>query len=317
MQRTAGFPIWIMLGAPLVGCQWSPNWLGSKVKIARGTPSEQTDDPAKAVLLRYLPSRADDAAFRNLIDHSLRSSRGQRIVDEGRASIGALAAIRDEVAVRGLPSVFVGIPMWESYLDTEAVSNSCAAGAWQLMPETAIEMGLSVAECQIGSTIWSPVKGTVSSPSSPYRRSDGTCGISICAIDDRVDLSRSTVAAIDLLERTYLAPDLERNPDRTALTVLAYHDGLGGVRNAIDDVYDPFADLEACATGDCDHLGKVGATYVPGVMASAALSVCAAASMPESPLAAESKTAMCRSLAQAGLLDGLSAAGAVADAEDR
>lgn len=317
MQRKAVFLIWIVLGAQLTGCQWSPQWLDAKMKTAPGTPSEQTDDPAKAVLLRYLPSRIDDEAFLALIDKSLRSSRGQRIVDEGRASIGELAAIRDEVAVRGLPSVFVGIPMWESYLDTEAVSNSCAAGAWQLMPETAIEMGLQVAECQIGDNLWSPVKGTVSSPSSPYRRSDGTCGISSCAVDDRVDLSRSTVAAIDLLERTYLAPDLERNPDRAALTVLAYHDGLGGVRNAIDEVYDPFADLQACATGDCDHLGKVGATYVPGVMASAALSVCAAAAMPESPLAAESKTAMCRSLAKAGLLEGLAAGGAVADAEER
>jgi hypothetical protein len=304
----------------LQGCMASPGWLSREVKVAPGTPGEQVDHPAKAVLLRYLPSRADDTAFIALIEKALRSSRGQRIVDEGEGSIGELAAIRDEVAVRGLPAVFVGIPMWESYLDTDAVSNSCAAGAWQLMPETAVELGLQVQECQIGSSVWSPLKGTVSSPNSPYRLSDGTCGISACAVDDRLDLSRSTVAAIDLLERTYLAPDLERNPDRAALTVLAYHDGLGGVRNTIDDVYDPFADLEACATGDCNHLRKVAATYVPGVMASAALATCAAARMPESPLAAEAKTAMCRSLAQAGLLEGLgggeaSTDGAVADAE--
>lgn len=304
MRRSTIFFIWSTLGAQLSGCTFSPGWISSGMKIAPGTPGEQVDDPAKAVLFRYLPSRADDTAFLALIERSLRSSRGQRIVDEARASVGELAAIRDEVAVRALPAVFVGIPMWESYLDTEAVSHSCAAGAWQLMPETAVEMGLSVEQCQIGDTIWSPARGSIASPSSPYRRSD-SCGIISCAIDDRVDLSRSTVAAIDLLERTFLAPDLERNPDRAALTVLAYHDGLGGVRNAIDDVYDPFSDLEACATGDCDHLGKVGATYVPGVMASAALSVCAAATMPESPLAAESKTAMCRSLAQAGLLEGL------------
>lgn len=306
----------IVLASQLAGCMVPSGW-GDRPKIAPGTPGEHVDDPAKAVLLRYLPSRADDSAFLALIDKALRSSRGQRIVDEGRSSIGELAAIRDEVAIRGLPPVFVGIPMWESYLDTEAVSRSCAAGAWQLMPETAVELGLQVQECQIGGMVWSPAKGSVSSPGSPYRLSDGTCGISSCAVDERVDLSRSTIAAIDLLERTYLAPDLERNPDRAALTVLAYHDGLGGVRNTIDDVYDPFAELEACATGDCSHLGKVAATYVPGVMASAALSTCAAAGMPESPLAAESKTALCRSLSRAGLLEGLKGDGeaTVADAE--
>src|SRR5262249_52082585 len=107
----------IVLASQLAGCMVPSGW-GSPPKIAPGTPGGQVNDPAKAVLLRYLPSRADDQAFLALIDKALRSSRGQRIVDEGRSSIGELAAIRDEVAIRGLPPVFVGIPMWESYLDT-------------------------------------------------------------------------------------------------------------------------------------------------------------------------------------------------------
>jgi hypothetical protein len=294
------------------GCR--ADWQG--MKMAPGTPGEAAlDNPAKAVLARFLPQRADDEAFQALVDKVLRSSRGQRIAREATQSVGELDAIRQEVARRGLPSVFVGVPMWESYLDTEAISSACAAGAWQLMPETAVELGLTVDSCQIGEMVWTPQPGSVSSPDSPYRFSDGTCGITTCAVDDRTDLSRSTVAALDLLGRSYDAPDVSVNSDRAALTILAYNTGLGAVRQAMSRVFDPFAELGTCAEGECTYLGPVGALYVPGVAASAALSTCGAARAPESPFADEARTTVCRSLEEQGLLAS-DEPPAVADAED-
>lgn len=272
--------------------------------IAPGTPGDPlVADPAKAVLLRFLPGRADDSAFLGLVDRALRSSRGQKIAELGGKNAGELAAIRDVMADRSLPSVFVGIPMWESYLDTEAVSQSCAVGAWQLMPETAIELGLAVSDCKIGDSTWSPQPGSVASADSPYRWPSG-CGIDHCSVDERTDLTRSTVAAIALLEQSFQARDLTLNPDRAALTVLAYNTGLGSVRTKIDAVYDPFTGLEDCAQGECAHLGKVAAEYVPGVVAAAALSTCGAAQTEGSPFAAEAESGVCRSLFEAGLLPG-------------
>ncbi|MEQ1502321.1 MAG: transglycosylase SLT domain-containing protein [Myxococcota bacterium] len=283
------------------GCRSSFGWPGS-VKWAPGTPGDEVvGDPAKAVLLRFLPGRADDAGFLELVDHALRSSRGQKIAEEGASSLGELDAIRDEITARGLPGSFVGIPMWESYLDTEAVSQSCAAGAWQLMPETAVELGLQVQDCRIGDLVWTPSPGSVASPDSPYRW-DGGCGITACAVDERTDLARSSVAALDLLEKMFQAPDLTRNPDRSALTVLAYNTGLGNVRTMVDRVFDPFAEIVACADNDCGHMGRQGAEYVPGVIAAAALSTCAAAQIEGSPFTPEARTGMCRSLGDAGLL---------------
>ncbi|MEZ4234777.1 MAG: transglycosylase SLT domain-containing protein [Myxococcota bacterium] len=261
-------------------------------------------NPAKAVLLKYLPGRADDRAFLFLVDAALRSGRGQKIAADGTTTVGELDAIRDEIVARGLPIGFVGIPMWESYLDTEAVSRSCAAGAWQLMPETAVELGLNVADCRIGDQVWTPAPDSVASPESPYRLPDGSCGISACAVDERTDLSRSTIAAIDLLEQYYNAPDLTRNPDRAALTVLAYNTGLGSVRNMVTAVVDPFETLDDCATDGCAHMGRVAAEYVPGSIAAAALATCSAAQVPDSAFSSEARSSVCRSLEEAALLPG-------------
>jgi Transglycosylase SLT domain len=293
------------------GC--SADW-GYRVQMAPGTPgSSRYSEPAQAVLARMLPQRAKDDAFVRLVDRALRSSRGARIAEEASDRVGELDAIRNEMRTRGLPTVFIGIPLWESYLDTEAVSSACAAGAWQLMPETAIEHGLQVSGCQIGSLDWTPEHGSIASPDSPYRRSDGTCGIQTCRIDERLDLSRSTVAALDLLTRSYEAPDVTGNADRAALTVLAYNAGLGSVRNAVDRVFDPFRELESCADGLCSYLGPVGASYVPGVVAAAGLATCAAAKQPSSPFADEAASAMCSALARADLLPDDASAVAEAD----
>ncbi|MEQ1569093.1 MAG: transglycosylase SLT domain-containing protein [Myxococcota bacterium] len=295
----------------VAGCT-VPEWSG--LRMAPGTPGESAlSNPAKAVLARYLPHRADDPEFQALVEAVLRSSRGQKIALESGRTTGELDAIRQEMQRRGLPPVFIGIPMWESYLDTEAVSYACAAGAWQLMPETAIEFGLAVQDCDLGGSTWSPEPGTVASPDSPYRAGD-RCAIRACAIDDRKDLARSTVAALDLLTRWYDAPDLVPNPDRAALTVLSYNTGLGAARQAVSRTSDPFAELQRCARGECEYLGKQGAMYVPGVTASAALSTCGAAFAPDSPFADEAQTTLCQSLADHGLLPRDEPA-AIADAE--
>lgn len=284
--------------------------------MAPGTPGEQVlSNPAKAVLLKYLPGRADDRGFLYLVDAALRSGRGQKIAVDGASNVGELDAIRDEIATRGLPNVFVGIPMWESYLDTEAVSRSCAAGAWQLMPETAVELGLTVADCRIGDYRWTPRPDSVATPESPYRFPDGSCGISACAVDERTDLARSTVAALDLLEQYYNAQDLARNPDRAALTVLAYNTGLGSARSMVTLVEDPFEDLDVCVTEGCGHMGRVAAEYVPGTLAAAALATCGAARVPGSAFAPEAKSGLCLSLEEAALLPGSEPIVADADGE--
>ena len=311
-------PIFAIGLAVLSGCR-GVSWGG--VKMAPGTPGQAAlDEPARAVLERFMPQRADDAGFVAVVDSVLRSGRGQRIAYEARQSVGELDAIRELIVSRGLPSVFLGVPMWESYLNTEATSNSCAAGAWQLMPETAVELGLEVADCQIGGSEWTPAVGSISSPDSPYRSGDGTCGISTCAVDERRDLARSTVAALDLLGQSYGAADVAASSDRAALTILAYNVGLGAVRQRMATVVDPFVSIQSCITGDCPHLGRVAALYVPGVAASAALSTCGAAQEPESPFADEAQTTLCQSLEKQGLLPtddrALPSSGpAIADAE--
>jgi hypothetical protein len=316
LRRTLALGLAVALAA--TGCRGG-SWGG--VKMAPGTPGQAAlDDPARAVLERFVPQRANDRGFVALVDSVLRSGRGHRIAFDARQSVGELDAIRQVIVSRGLPSVFLGIPMWESYLDTDATSGSCAAGAWQLMPETAVELGLAVQDCQIGSMVWSPALGTTSSPDSPYRNADGTCGISTCSVDERRDLSRSTVAALDLLGQSFGAPDVAASSDRAALTILAYNTGLGAVRQRMAAVMDPFVGLDECARNDCPHLGRVAALYVPGVAASAALSTCGAAQEPDSPFADEAQTTLCQSLEKQGLLptddrDLPSEGPAIADAE--
>jgi len=302
----ARFALLSLVALPLSGCGMVKAGLhASDVQeapaIAPGTPLEPVpDDAARAVLERYLPERADDPAFRALVDEALRSSRGREIARRGAQSAVELAEIRTQVIDRGLPDLFVGIPYWESYLEDDAVSRSCAGGAWQLMPETAVELGLAVSGCTIGGAVtWSPSPGSVASPESPYR---GERCAMVCATDERSDLARATGAAIELLERTWHAPDVAASEDRAALVVLAYNTGLGNARARVAAAGDAFAGLERCASSGCTNLSKVAAEYVPGVVASAALATCGAATVPGSRFADLGRSGLCRALEAEGLL---------------
>lgn len=269
--------------------------------LAPGTPPEPVPaDAARAVLQRFLPERADDPAFRALVDAALRSSRGRHVAARGAESARELDAIRGRVLDRGLPEVMVGIPYWESYLSDEAVSRSCAGGAWQLMPETALEHGLAVSDCTIGGEVtWSPQPGSVASPASPYR---GEGCAMVCARDERTELDAATGAAVDLLARTWDAPDVTASADRAGVVILAYNTGLGAARARIAAAGDAFADLGQCAGGGCATLGKVAAEYVPGVVASAALATCGASTVEGSRFAELRHSGVCRALARDGLL---------------
>lgn len=249
-------------------------------RIAPGTPAEPVpDDPARAALARYLPERADDPRFRALVDEAMRSSRGRRIAERGEASFEDLEDIRERVLDRGMPELFAAIPYWESYLDDEAVSRSCAGGAWQLMPATATDLDLVVAFCEF---------------------EDGCARR--CRVDERKDRKLATEAAIELLARSWNAPGVAGDPDRTGLTVLAYHIGLGAARIAAGDG-DPW-----------DELPPVAELYVPGVIASMALATCGAARVPHSRFGDLERSGLCRSLDLAGLLpDGDDGAVASAD----
>lgn len=270
--------------------------------IAPATALEpMADDAAVAVLERWLPSRSEDEGLRTLVDAELRTPRARHIGERAVQTIHELSAIRALIVERGMPDLFVGIPYWESYLQDDAVSRSCAAGPWQLMPETAVELGLQVEGCQIGGATWSPQVGDVASPASPYR--GDSCRIATCQVDERTDLSRSTQGALELLSRMWEAPDVAASPDRAGLVVLAYNTGLGAVRNRVARVEDAWKDVVRCAAdGGCTGFSAQAARYVPGVLASTAIVTCAAAEVPGTRFADERETSVCRALRDEGLV---------------
>lgn len=270
--------------------------------FAPGVPGEPIPEVvAEAVLQRWLPSRSGDSDLQELVDAELRTSRGRFIAERAQETIHELVAIRELVLSKGLPEFFAAIPYWESNLEDEAVSRSCAAGAWQLMPETAVEMGLQVEDCRIGSAVWTPRPGSVASPASPYR-GEG-CGISACEVDDRQDISRSTQGALQLLEQIWSAPDVAASPDRAGLVVLAYNTGLGALRGRLSSAAgDAWADVGRCAGGGCSGFSAQAAKYVPGVLAAAALVTCSAAEVPGTRFSEERQTGLCRALRREGLV---------------
>lgn len=101
-----------------------------------------------------------------------------------------LAHVAGEVQRRGLPAELILLPIAESGYDPFARSTRNAGGAWQLMPETAESLGLSVNH-------W---------------------------FDGRHDMPLATTAALD-----YLAELYKRFDRRLDLTLAAYNAGPGRV----------------------------------------------------------------------------------------
>lgn len=301
---------WLLAASTWVGCgvaHPTAPLAAREVTVVPGTPiPPPAADPAQAAIERWLPSRAGDEGLRRLVDAAMRSGRGRRVADRAIETVGELGAVRQLIVEDGLPDLFLGIPYWESNFTDDAVSRSCAAGVWQLMPETAFELGVAVEGCEIGGATWSPEPGVAASPASPYRGE--ACGITRCAVDARLDFAQSTRGAVRLLDRMWRSKDVADHPDRAGLVVIAYNTGFGAILNHVAHTPDPLAGLEACADGKCATLSAQGAGYLPGVLASAALATCAAAEVPGTRFAQDRHSSLCQSLRAEGLVpDRLSA----------
>ncbi len=155
-----------------------------------------------------------------------------------------LEAIRHEYATvvmamrdAGLPEVFAAIPYQETRYRGDTMSTVCANGWWQFMPETALRVerlsGLPfrVRNCRFvgaGSVTWSPSQ-LAPVPDAAHRApyvEAGTCRISSCDEDDRVDLARSTAAAAYTLGEAWRDPGLRRSGAAVALTIASHNTGL-------------------------------------------------------------------------------------------
>ena len=99
----------------------------------------------------------------------------------------------------GLPEDFKYLAIVESGFKN-AVSSAGAAGFWQLMPETARELGLSVNE----------------------------------SIDERDNFDKATLAACKVLASYYLYIKKQFGISSWVLTAAAYNFGIGNIKNAIN-----------------------------------------------------------------------------------
>lgn len=196
-----------------------------------------------------------------------------------------------------LPALVLGIPYAESRFDTRAVSRSCAGGMWQLLPETAVSLGLEVAGCTLidRDLPWTPAPNASVSRFSPYR--GRVCGIQSCDVDQRLEPQAATRAAMRYLRRVWRAPDVAAHPQRAPLTVLSYNTGEARARWWLQEHADPMQALARCSRTASCSAPREHARYVPRVVAGAALVLCNAPPRAEPRVHRE----MCAVLADAGL----------------
>lgn len=147
----------------------------------------------------------------------------------------------DSLRDANLPEVFAGVPFQETKYKNHLMSFVCAAGIWQFMPETGIRMGLDVRDCKIDVTgqLWSP---TERAPPYNVRKNakyvqynsstnSARCKIgnskrgSSCAVDDRLNVQKSTKAAMALLRDTYDDQELAESGSLVQMTILAHNAG--------------------------------------------------------------------------------------------
>lgn len=150
------------------------------------------------------------------------------------------ALVVDALRDAKLPEVFAGIPFQETQYQAKLVSFVCAAGIWQFMPETALRMNLTVKDCAMGvsGNLWSPTSKTppaMVTRDAPYvsvsANGEVSCKIgsyskgTYCRIDERVDVGKSTTAAIQLLGETFADKTLAESGSLVQATILAHNAG--------------------------------------------------------------------------------------------
>jgi hypothetical protein len=273
--------------------------------------ASEAHDSAQAAVDAFVPILGADRGFVRLVAQALVEADRNRVGDRAAVTRHELAAIRHDLGEAGLPDVMVGIPYVESRLRTNVVSPSCAAGPWQFLPEVAVSEGLHVRSCTLAGSDEPFTPGRRLPPRSdrPYLGSGG-CRIRSCAVDERLDLERSTAAAVDYLGGLMDEPSIASNPARIPLAIMAYNAGPTGVANLLKATAppngdtsgaDPFGVVPDCTSGDCLVLTNEAAWYVPRVVAAAAIAACNGADPADVEVSDWSRSAMCSQLNRVGM----------------
>lgn len=242
---------------------------------------------ATAALQRFLPSVASSPGMADAVADAMLANT--RLRDRARAATADLDLVSAAIKEAGLPEVFGAVPLYESGMDSNAVSVVCAAGPWQFMPETAMKFGLNVKDCTItGATALFTPEATddIKVKASGYVV-DGKCAITSCAVDERRDLALSTKAAVALFKDAVADPALAAHAQRDALVIMSYNAGKKRVgawlptRGA-----DAFADWGAAVSAGSGELWVESTKFVPGVVAAAAYAFCRADANAADPICA-------------------------------
>lgn len=146
------------------------------------------------------------------------------------------ALVIDALRVAGLPEVFAAIPYRESVYKRELMSDACALGPWQLMPETAHRLAeangvgeLDVRNCVVRGNVnrWTPSLYLGDLSEAPYFH-DGRCRLESCEQDGRTDLGASTRGAVVLLGEAMHDPVLRASGAVVQMAIASHNAGYGG-----------------------------------------------------------------------------------------
>ena len=132
-----------------------------------------------------------------------------------------------------LPEVFAAIPYQETHYNSTLQSVACANGVWQFQPETAYRLGLEVKNCTYKNDAESTFSPTELTPpllhQSEYiekNQNEGySCKIDTCEVDERLNLQKSTKAAISYLNEIWTDEELKKSGALVQLAILSYNAG--------------------------------------------------------------------------------------------
>lgn len=145
------------------------------------------------------------------------------------------AKVVSQLRASELPEVMAAIPYQESRYRPELQSVVCAKGYWQFMPEVALRVerkaGLpfKVRDCKLRGTNvkWTPKE--LAPPNMVAKNGEymdeGQCMIDGCAVDDRLDLKKSTDASMYTLGEAFRDPTLRRSGSVVQMTIASHNAG--------------------------------------------------------------------------------------------
>ena len=148
------------------------------------------------------------------------------------------AHVLNSAREQGIPDVVAALPVRQSGYQTGTMSPVCAAGPWQLMPETATRLGIRIRGCTLRGRpgLWAPQLSTPPAPlmeEAAYvesRAGRPQCRIESCELDERQDLEASTEGALKLLEEAWNQPVIRGSDAPVQLLLLAFELGFDDSR---------------------------------------------------------------------------------------